>query len=336
MRVTYVMPEPVLCGGNKVVVQHAHLLRALGCQVTLVGLGPAPAWCRLHVPYIDDQAAPPHLPSQDLVVGTFWSTLARARAWELGRLAHFCQGYEGDLAHLAPELPRIEALYGERLPTFTVTPFLAERLTRRFGRACRVTPPPLDTLFRPRWRWRPRRRPWVAIPGLFESPVKGVEIALAALRRLRAQGLECRVLRMSTLPLSAAERDLVPPDEYLCGVAPAVLARALRACDLLLFPSRPGEGFGLPLLEALASGVPAVATRLPSTEFMTAGTVALVAPDDDAAMAQAAAGLLRRPDAWRRARRAGQVAAQAFAPARIGPQVLEAVSWAAHASAKGA
>lgn len=329
MRVTYVMPEPVLCGGNKVVVQHAHLLHAAGHAVTLVGLGAPPDWCGLHVPYVDYRTTPPSLPSQDLVVGTFWTTLARARSWGLGRLAHFCQGYEGSLAHLAPVLPDIEAAYGERLPTFTVTPYLADFLGARFGRRCRVTPPPLDRLFRPRWRWRPRARPWLAVPGIFESQVKGVEIALAACQRLRARGLDCRVLRSSTLALGAAERSLLVPDAYLCGVAPGVLARALRACDLLLFPSRPGEGFGLPLLEALASGVPAVASRLPSTEFMTAGAVALVAPDDVEAMASAAEHMLRLPPVWRAARRAGRAAAEAFAPERVGPQVQAAVAWAA-------
>lgn len=328
MRVTYVMPEPVLCGGNKVVIQHAHLLSEAGCAVTLVGLGPRPTWCALRVPYVDYQASPPRLPTQDVVVGTFWSTLARARGWELGRLAHFCQGYEGSLVHLAPVLPEIEAAYAEPLPTLTVTPFLAEFLSQRFARQCRVTPPPLDALFRPRWRLRPRARPWLAVPGLFESHVKGVEVALAAVLRLRARGLDCRLLRSSTLPLGDAERELLPPHRYLCNVPPPVLARALRACDLLLFPSRPGEGFGLPLLEALASGVPAVASRLPSTEFMGAVAVTLVPPDDPEALADAAEALLREPRAWRAARRAGRAAAQAFAPAVVGPQVLEAVTWA--------
>jgi len=137
------------------------------------------------------------------------------------------------------------------------------------------------------------------------------------------------VLRFSPLALSAAERDLLPPDRYLHAVPPRAIADALRDCDLLLFPSRPEEGFGLPLLEAMASGVPAVASRIPSTLFMTQGQLPLVSPGDDAGFAEGALDLLRDARRWREARARGLEAAQRFAPARVLPDLLAAVQWAA-------
>jgi glycosyltransferase involved in cell wall biosynthesis len=337
VRVAYVLGHPELNGGNKVVLQHAALLRAGGDEVAVLGLGPKPEWAAVEAPYFDYSAGTPRLPRQDLVIATFWTTLAAARRLDLGPLAHFCQGYEGDLPHLRPQLADIEAAYSLPIPTLVVAPHLAELLARRFGREARVAPPPLDPRFRPRLRLRPRRRPWVAVPGIFESAVKDVPTALAAVRLLRRRGVEARLLRFATLPLSPAEATLLVPDRYLCAVPPARLARALASCDLLLFPSLPAEGFGLPLLEAMAAKVPAVASEIPSTVGFAATGATLVPPGDAEAFAAAAHRLLTDPRAWRRARRRGHRQAQAFAPAAVAPALRAAVAWARdRAAAQGA
>lgn len=339
MRITYVLPYPELNGGNKVIFQHARLLAEGGDEVTVLGQGPRPDWFPWRV-YHDYAAAPvPALPAQDMVIATYWTTVSTARDLALGPLAHFCQGYEGDLVHLGAQRPAIEAVYRQPLPTLTVTPHLAQLLDRRFGRRSRVVPPPIDPLFRP-WRGprppRPRRRPWLAIPGIFEAAVKDVPTALEAVRVLRAAGVRCRVLRFSIFPLSAAEASLLAPDRVLTAVPPNEIARALRRCDLLFLASRPGEGFGLPLLEAMASGVPAVASRLPSTEFLTAGAVPLVEPGESAAFASAARRLLSDRGEWHEARRRGIEASRRFRAEAVGPTLREAVRWAAAAASVAA
>ncbi|HEY7213405.1 MAG TPA: glycosyltransferase family 4 protein [Thermoanaerobaculia bacterium] len=328
MRIAYVLPRPELGGGNKVIFQHVRLLQENGDEVTVLCEGPKPDWAEIDAAYVDYTAGVPKLPAQDLVVATYWTTLARARDLGLGPLAHFCQGYEGGLVHLRPALREIEAVYSWPLPTLTVSPHLGEFLAARFGRESRVAPPPLDPRFRPAWRLGPRRRPWIAIPGIFEAEVKGVPVALDAVRRLRASGVRCRVLRFSMLPLSAAEKALLEPDRYLCHVPPHVIARVLPACDLLLLPSRPEEGFGLPLLEAMAAKVPAVASRIPSTESIADGAVRLVPPDEAEAFAAAAAELLGSRTAWRQAREVGFAASRRFQPQVVAPLLATAIRWA--------
>lgn len=328
MRITYVLPFPELNGGNKVIFQHVRLLQELGHEMTILAGGPKPEWIRIDAAYVDTTAAAPRLPAQDLVVATYWTTLEQARQLSLGPLAHFCQGYEGGLAHLKSSLPRIEAVYFLKLPTLTVSPHLGELLGTRFGRESMVVPPPLDPLFRPAFRLRPRRQPWVAIPGIFAAEVKDVPTALQAVQRLRERGFPCRVLRFSVLPLEAEERRMLDPDRFLSGVPPAEISRALRRCDLLLLPSREQEGFGLPLLEAMASKVPAVASRIPSAAHIGDGAVELVPPGDARAFAAAAAELLADAGLWRRARRRGYRASRRFRSEEVIRLLDAGVRWA--------
>jgi glycosyltransferase-like protein len=72
------------------------------------------------------------------------------------------------------------------------------------------------------------------------------------------------------------------------GPLPQVLMPALyRAADALVFPSVT-EGFGLVVLEAMASGVPVVTSRIaPFTEYLDDGDVAWCDPGETGSIAQA-------------------------------------------------
>lgn len=315
----------------KVVFQHAHLLQARGHEVTILARGLRPDWIGFQGAYQNYEGQAPTISSQDLVIATWWETIPVAEAMMSGPVIHFCQGYEGDLVHLAAARPRIEEVYRRPLPAFVVSAYLGDMLRTRFGRDSFEVRPPLDPLFRPAWRLGPRRHPWVMIPGIFEAEVKGIRFALEAVRRLRAEGLPCRVQRLSILPLSVEERAILPPDVYRCGIPPAQVARELRQCDLLLFPSLPMEGFGLPVIEAIASKVPVVASDIPALRAVSAPAIAKVPAGDPAALARAAGRLLHQSSEWRAARRRGYAAARAFEPARVSDLLEAAVRWAVDA-----
>ncbi len=356
MRVTYLLDRPELGGGVKVVFQHASLLARRGHRVWVEGRGPRPGWApgvlAPEVTYVDRDQAPEDealnpTGAVDLTLATYWTTLAEARrrtrpgggAPRSRAAAHFLQGYEPDWPHQRHRGDEIEAAYrAAALPALVVASHLGEALERRFGLPWRRVPPPVDPRFRPPRlrplrRRRPLSRPWVVVPGIFEAEIKGVPRALQAVRTLRRRGVPCRLLRISVLPQGEEERRLLPAERYLSGVTPARVAAELRSADLLLFPALPGEGFGLPLLEALASGVPAVASRLPSTEEMAAGAAVLVPPGDSEELAAQARRLLTEPAAWRRASRAGLEAVRPFRPRRVADRLEEAVAWALEAGA---
>lgn len=334
--VAYLLAEPELNGGHKVALHHAELLGHSGLDVQVFAEGARPSWSPFRGKWVNLTQESPKAQRYDLVIATYWTTIARALALDVGPVAHFCQGYEGDLEHLAPRRAEIEAAYALDLPTLCVSPHLAKFVAERFGRRAALAPPALDPHFRlrPGLRLAPRAEPWIVIPGIFEAPVKGVETALAAVREIEHRGRKSLVLRFSILPLSQAEESLRRPDRYLVGVAPERIAEALSDCDLLLLPSRGAEGFGLPLLEAMASGVPVVASDLPSTRHVGRGAARLTPVGDVEAMAAEASQLLESPRAWRRARRAGLLAASRFEEREIAPLVAGAVAWAARAVAQ--
>ena len=74
---------------------------------------------------------------------------------------------------------------------------------------------------------------------------------------------------------SRAGRGHIPQDE---------LAALYRGAACLVFPSR-YEGFGLPLLEAMASGTPVVATAAGALPEVAGGAAILVEPSDPVALA---------------------------------------------------
>lgn len=105
-------------------------------------------------------------------------------------------------------------------------------------------------------------------------------------------------------------------------VPEAELVRLYRDALCVVMPSR-DEGFSLPVIEAMACGVPVLASQIPVHEELLADPAVLFAPEDDVALA---ALLDRAADpAWR----ATQVAANAGTWPRFGEQAVASRFWSA-------
>jgi phosphatidylinositol alpha-mannosyltransferase len=86
------------------------------------------------------------------------------------------------------------------------------------------------------------------------------------------------------------------------------------ACDLYLGPSTGGESFGYVLVEAMAAGLPVVASDTPGYDEVVRDGVdgLLVPPSDPAALADSAARVLDDPALADRLRSAGRERAARF------------------------
>lgn len=331
LAVTYVLEDTSLFGGVKVVLQQASRLLRRGHRVTVVSPGQPPSWFveRLpfrHIPALD----PAYFPPADVTVATYWTTLAPVAALSRGEKLHYCQGFEASYTHNREHHPAIWQAYRWPIPAMAVAPHLVAFLRQSFGRPTRLVSPFLDPCFRPRrWLRRPHQVPRIVVFNPYEAEWKGVRTALQAVAALRNRGLRCRLVRVCQTPQHPEEGEITTVDEYHQHLPPKQVARLLRHCDLLLAPSWEQEAFGLPVLEAMASGVPVVASDIPAFRFLTAGAVPLVPAKEPAAFAQAAAHLLTDRKEWQACARRGRVRAQAFSLGQILPQLEATLYWVA-------
>lgn len=317
-------------GGVKVVLQQANLLARRGHQVTVVCPGAPPDWFPLEAQLLRTPGLDPKdLPEVDVTVATYWTTIPRALAGGRGEAVHYCQGFEGIYTHNQAEHAAIEQAYRSSMPAMAVAPHLARLLAERFCRPSRVVPQPLEPYWRPRWRLRPRRRPRVLVTSPLEIDWKGVSTSLRAVLELRRRGVDCELVRLSQWPLSDEEKALIAPDEFHHHLSPHQVPELLWSCDLLLAASWEQEGFGLPVLEAMACGVPVVASDISCFRDWTAGAARRVPFDDPTAFADAAQEILGQPRLWRHLRRQGVAVARGYREEHSAKVAEEVMYWVA-------
>lgn len=170
-----------------------------------------------------------------------------------------------------------------------------------------VTPLACDPAFRPGGV----RGEYLLLAGSVEerkNPLLAADAARAAGRQLVVVGPSRDASLVAELRLRGADvRGFVPRAE---------LVRLYQEAAALLFPTR-YEGFGLPVLEAMACGTPVVATPDPAVREVGAEAIAYAEPD---AFAQTVVRVLADPEPWSRA---GLERAQVFSWERTAALTVE-------------
>jgi phosphatidyl-myo-inositol alpha-mannosyltransferase len=161
----------------------------------------------------------------------------------------------------------------------------------------------------------------VLFVGRFGEPRKGFRVLLGAAALLRRSGLDVELRVAGAGPAQRLRGPLEPT--FLGPVSDAALAAEYRGADVLCAPSLGREGFGLVLLEAMASGCPAVASDIPGYREASGGAALLVPPGDPAALAQALARVAEDRVLRARLVLAGRARAEALSWSRVAARVLE-------------
>ena len=322
MRIVYLLESAAeLWGGVKAVLEDANDLTAKGHTVTVLAKSSAPSWMPVRAPFQQvPDFGPQHIPPADVVVGTFWTTVAAALQCGRGAAVHYCQGYEGDSVENQSVRERIEAVY--RLPTakVTIAPHLRELLQRRFPGSVHEVVYAIDhDCFRPgapRGLGKGALR--VGLVGPWQIAWKDLRTGYEACALARRAGLDFELVRISNTGIDPEERTFGLTMEAHERVPPARMGDLYRSLDVMLCTSSgPEEGFFLPAVEAMACGVPCVMTDVPCFRGYSERQHALFVPaKDPAAMAEALVLAATHPSVGQWLRAEGIAAAARFTRAR--------------------
>lgn len=160
---------------------------------------------------------------------------------------------------------------------------------------------------------------------------KGLPVLLQAFPRIRAQLPDARLIVVGRGPLERHCRELVVKlgiahsVEFFGFVPEEELPGYYRSCDLYCSPALGGESFGIVLLEAMASGLPVVASDIPGYDEVIEDGVngLLVPPQNPELLARAVITVLKDPELKARLARGGRRFALAHSWDRIARKVEE-------------
>lgn len=323
MKITFVLPTLCLTGGIRVVAIFAELLRKRGHEVFVVSVPHPQPSLRQQVKsllrgqgwistpqnqpsFFDNSGVEHHItdrwgpigdadvPDADVVVATWWETAewVAKLSPSKGAKAYFIQHHE--VFDYLPQ-DRVEATWLLPMHKITISQWLVDLARTKYGdRQVSLAPPSVDT----KQFYAPRRQKQ-AIPtvGMFYSTTywKGTDIALKAFS-LAAEKIPNLRLVAFGLEAPSSELPLPPNSEYVIQPDQDKLKDFYSKCDAWLFASR-SEGFGLPLLEAMACRTPVIGTPAGAApEILSGGTGILVRPEDPQEMASAIEFICQLPN----------------------------------------
>lgn len=327
MKITFVLPHTGLSGGIRVISIYADRLARRGHQVTVVSTPLAQPSLRERArsivrtrrlvseprqtyTYFDslgvdhrviDRARPitdADVPDADVVVATWWETAEWVAALSpaKGAKAYFIQGYE-----VFPHQPadRVKATWRLPMHKITISRWLVELARDKFGDdAVSLVPNAVD---HEQFTAPPRgKQPAPAVGMLYSTAsFKGADVSLRAFEIAARAVPELRLVGFG-LERPSAELPLPKDAAYVCKPPQDAIPGIYASCDAWLFGSR-SEGFGLPLLEAMACRTPVIATPAGAApEIVAGGGGMLVRHDDPEAMAAEIERVAAMSDAsWR-------------------------------------
>ncbi len=326
MKITFILPHAGLAGGIRVVAIYAEILQRRGHEVCVISLPKrVPSWksklkslakgrgwsnSEKEASHFDRVDVPHHIlesvrpvvdndvPDGDVVIATWWETAEWVAnlSESKGAKAYFIQHHE--LHHYLP-VERVKATYGLPLHKITIAQWLVDLMATEYN-DCNVDLVP-NSVDLELFSADPRGKYANPTVGMMYSTVnwKGCDLSLKAFSLAARQIPNLQLIAFGKnkptpdLPLPVGTKFIYKPEQH-------TIKDIYSSCDAWLFGSRV-EGFGLPILEAMACRTPVIGTPVGAApELLADGAGIIVPPENPEAMAKAIATISQLSDReWR-------------------------------------
>jgi glycosyltransferase involved in cell wall biosynthesis len=323
MKITFVCASLNLAGGTRIIANYALQLHQRGHQVTIVSKGkiivpwerivknflrgrPIPKPTLPDLTYFQDSPVPikfvegdrpireEDVPDADVIIATFWITAEWIANFsqKKGAKVYFVQHHEVFDYFTAVDRERARKTYYLPLHKIVIAQWLEKLMESDYGDSrVSLVPNSVDTAL---FKSEPRDKQKTPTVGFMYStvPWKGAALILEAIS-LAQQIIPSLQLFAFGSQQAMSELPLPQQCDYFYSPPQSKLKDIYSHCDVWLFGSSI-EGFGLPLLEAMACRTPVIATKAGAApELVSQGSGILLNSRDPQEMSQAIIDLVQ-------------------------------------------
>lgn len=283
LHITYVMTWTGICGGTKIILEHANRLISRGHKITLISHDQKPIWFPIsqqiefiQVPW--NQILCEQIPKCDLIITTYWREIYEAIEQRIAPVIYFEQG---DYHLFEPEKldERLEKFIKNQLETvnfvYTVSNYAKEKIYERFNKESIVIPNAVNNEVFFYKEHKKNEIPTITIIGAEQSKFKRIENILEAIHQIKEKGYQLNLEWITPIePLNRSERCIINPPQIEIG-------NILRRTDIYICASK-YESFCLPVLEAMVCGATVITTNNGGNmDFIENGKNALIIEQDN-------------------------------------------------------
>lgn len=326
LHIVYVLNHVGMCGGTKIIFEHANHLTQLGAKVTLVAHFPQPVWYTLTANYITvpfQMELTRGIPVCDVIVATYWEHIHACVGAGIAPVVYFEQGdfhlYDWEQDQVPESVKNaVNRQYTLAPYIATVSGKIAELIKTKFGREAQIFHNALDTtVFYPKERQQSPAKKYMLIVGREQTPFKGIADLKKVQELLKQRGYEIELLWITQQqPLNYQGEVVINPPFKTIG---ELYRRAfVYVCGSYY------EAFPLPPLEAMACGTPVITTKnIGVQEYAQDGVNCLMAePGDIEGLADRVIQLLADQDLYCHLQQGGYQTANHFKWEKIAKQLL--------------
>ena len=262
LNITYVMTWTGICGGTKIILEHANRLTEKGHKINLISHDKKPDWFPLdskvnfiQVPW--GEVLCESIPSCDVIIATYWREIFECVEQKIAPVVYFEQG-DYHLFDMDKLDKRVFNYINNQLKTtkfiFTVSSFAKQKLKEIYNADASVIPNAVDSRVFYYEQHHENKVPAITVIGSEKSEFKRIKNIIKAVDIIKNKGYHVKLNWITpNEPENLYGNVIVNPPQKVIG-------DTLRNTDIFVCASM-YESFCLPVLEAMSCGATVVTTN---------------------------------------------------------------------------